>query len=178
MVGAVTGSGFSALNYLNQIKGISATNPVSSQSATDTTDTTDSSVTKPTSTTLPPTPSLSAILGIPSNVLSLLQNVSSTSANGGLVSTLTGGYNIASGPLTGIYNTLLYTSSSVVPLQNAANATEQQQTQAKAQTSPVQNLLNDYINASNAYNQTLQQNAKAVLAANSFGANGTTPLVA
>lgn len=174
MVTAVSSPPFNALEYLTQLRSVSQPAPVTPPPVTDETDGPGAS-TPP--NTFPPTPSLASVLGIPSDVLSLLQNVDSSSSNGGLVSTLTGGVG-NSNPLSGVYNSLLQGSSSVAPLQHAINAAQQQQNQTQAQTSSVQAIVNSHNNASNAYNKVLQQNAQAALAANAYGPDGKTPLVA
>jgi len=105
-------------------------------------------------------------LGLSSTLLSLLQSTSSSSTNGGVLSTLLGGGGNGvspSDPLAGVYNALLSTASTTAPIVTALANTQQQQTQTQAQSSPVENVLNSYTSASNAYNQTLLQNAQAVL---------------
>jgi len=125
----------------------------------------------PTNTTTPTTDTL----GLSPAVLSVLQN-SSSSALSTLLNGNAGGVS-NDNPLAGVYDTLLFNTTTAQPYQTALNATQQQQTETQAQTNQVQKVLNAYTTATNAYNQTLLQNAQAVQAANSFDANGQ-PLVA
>jgi len=183
-------SSFSPLTFLNDVKGIAPTPDSSTADATDSTDSTTSS----TSTTTTP----ANALGIPSDVLNALQGTDSTSssiesvlssllggssdsAGGGVLSSLLGGNTSidSSDPLAGVYNTLLYNDSTANPLQVAINSAQQQQSQTAASTAnPVTNALSSLNTAINSYNQTLLQTAQSVAAANNFGADGKTPLVA
>lgn len=165
-------SSISSFNPIAYIQGIvSSTTPASNSSSSSTTGSTtsgSSSATGDTTTTS----------GL-ATVLSLLQNDNSSSSNGGLLSTLLGegGSGVSSAdPLAGVYNALLYNASTIAPTAEAiANTPQPSETQT--QTSPVENLINNYNTAANAYNQTLLQNAQQVAAANDQGANGT-PLIA
>jgi len=175
MVDAISAVGFNALTYLSQVKGIKPVTPVNTAPAQ-----TDASETAPATTATAATPatpsSLTDLLGLSSDVLSLLQGSSPSSSSGDLLSSLvsgSGGNISSSDPL---YS--LLSNSTTDSYQNAIDALQQQQADTQAQSNPVQNVLASYTSASNAYNQTLQQTAQSILAANNFQADGTAPLVA
>lgn len=145
MVDAI--SGFSPTTFLDTIKGKTApvapvkpTTPVKDSGAT--------------------TGSLDS-----DDVISVVQNLSSASQKGGLVSDIVGSASVASSdPLAGVYNSFLKNKSSASPLKQALDATQQKQARDKASSSaPLQRALTTLHAGSNAYNKVLQQNAQAVL---------------
>ena len=145
----ISGSGFSASAWLNQIKG---TAPAPSPVPT------------PTSTSPSSTPAPSDILGIPSNVLALLQGTGDAATTSNELSPL---FNVSSSdPLAGVYNTQLYNSTTIQPIETAIAAANQQAAETTTQNNFVQDLINGLNAASNAYNQTLLAQSQSVLDTN------------
>lgn len=164
MISAITG--LSPLSYLNQVKGISAAAPASSQPAQDTDEAPSSGST---TSNIPPAPTQASILGLSSDLLSLLQGLSSTSSNGTLVSTLTGGG--TSDFMSGLLNSFLAQGSSTTPLTAALVAAQQEQLESRTSNNSIQSVLSSYHTGINAYNQTLLKNAADAVKAN----NGQLP---
>ena len=168
MVSAISAlSSFDVAGYLSQIKGVkpvAATPPVSA--APSTPSKAPSTTTKP-ATTTGTTPS--NLLGLSSDVLSLLQETSPSSSASSQLSNLFGSSSASSSdPLSGLYSALLAKNASTLPTQTAVQATQTQATQTSATSKdPLQALLTSYNNAANSYNRTLLQNAQSVLTANS-----------
>jgi hypothetical protein len=113
-------------------------------------------------TTATPTPSLSQnnLLGLSTNVLSLLQGTSASSASGGLVSELVGSASTSGNPVSGVLSSLLTLSSSTQPAQVAIAASAGTKSSG---TSGVQSLINSYNSVNNANNATLIKNSQSVL---------------
>jgi len=109
-------------------------------------------------------------------ILSLLQQ--NSSGNFDPITSLLGGTS-TNDPLTSILANL-YAGGVASSLTQAQDNSAQQtaDTKAVAATSPVQNLVNASAQASLAYNQTILQNAQNIINANSYQADGVTPLVA
>ncbi|MDE3059835.1 MAG: hypothetical protein KGJ06_02360 [Pseudomonadota bacterium] len=161
-------SSFDPLAYLDQVKGIKppASTAGTSGSAPSSSSTTSSQSGQGTSSTP------SDLLGLPSNVLSLLQETSPDSSNSLLTSALFDSSSAASSnPLSGLYATLLYNQTQTLPYQSAIAAV---QTPPAVISASLPNAIQSYNNVLNANNQTLLQNAQAALAAN----NGALPLTA
>src|SRR4051812_6354141 len=160
MVSSVTG--FDPLNYLNQVKGTSKPAATTSGSGATGSANSSSSNSQPSSN----------VLGVSSNLLSLLQSVSPSSFGSGLLGNLIDSSSTSShDPLSGVYGTLLYTESAAQPLADAIQGAQQAKNAAVTKRNPVQSILTSYHSAANAYNKTLQQHAKDVLKAN----NGQLP---
>ncbi|MDE3015715.1 MAG: hypothetical protein KGI29_02180 [Pseudomonadota bacterium] len=149
-------SGFNAATWLGQIEGVTAPTPAPAAA--------------PTSTTSAAAPAPGG-LGIPSNVLALLQGTGMGSTTSDQLSTLLGdgGNGISpTDPLAGVYNSLLSGNTTTGPIEAAVAAANQQAAQSAAQTdNATWNLIANLNTASNAYNTTLLQQAQAVEQANS-----------
>lgn len=153
----ISGSGFDASAYLNKIKGTAPATPTPP-------------TTTPT-TSAPPTTTPSSVetLGIPSNVLTLLQGSGAGSATSNQLSTLLGDGGNGISPtnqLSGVYNGLLASSTTNGPIEEAIAAANQQAAQTTTQNSFVQDLINGLNTAANAYNQTLLTQAQSVVNSN------------
>jgi hypothetical protein len=176
MVDAV--SSFDPIAYLKQINGLSA--PASTDSSSPPTDPTpsNSSSANTTAATAPfsPDPSLltSSPLALSPDILSLLQGSGSNASQSGSISSLLGGGISSSDSLAGVYAAMLYNDTQVLPYQMALETSQQTQTGSSTQTNSIQNIIDSYNNVLDAGNQTLLDNAQAVLAAN----DGTLPTTA
>ena len=162
-----TGAGYDALAYLNKITGVkpvagTTTSPVT----TPTTPTTDTDTAK---TPTAGKPTVNNLLGLSSDVLSLLQGTDPSSKNSSLLSDLYGSSSSTSTSsiLSGLFDAALQAKASTLPVQIAVQTTQAQQTQNAANSNPLDKILSSYNSASNAYNKTLIQNAQATLKANS-----------
>jgi len=159
-------SSFNPATYLSQIEGAKPITVAAAPAAI--TPITPAAPPASSSASSPSSPPATNLLGLSSDVLSVLQGTNSSSSNGGLLSNLFGSSSISTpDPLSGLFNSLLTQDSSTLPTQQAIASTQQLQTQNSATNDQVQNVLNSYNSGLNAYNQTLLQNAKLVLAANS-----------
>ena len=147
---------FTPTNYLTQLKGAK---PLTAVANTETQPNPVQPAKPAENTSTPPVTASTPgnLLGLSSAVLSVLQETSSNSTNGGLVSALTGG--TSSGPLGGLFNALLTDESAVRPTQTAIEATQQ----TSGNTSPVQNLINSAHSTANANNAALIKQAQNVI---------------
>ncbi len=173
MVSSVTSTPY--YSYLSQLQG-----------STDTVPSANSTAVTPTSTagTSPATTSQSLVSSLlsgstsgnfSSEILSLLQQNSTGSFDP--ITTLLGGTSTNDG-LTSIFANLFASSTASTLTQAQDNGTAQKDaTTAATQISSSQNLINQLTQASIAYNQTNLQNIQNVVAANSYDADGVTPLV-
>lgn len=189
-------SGFSAISYLDQVKGVNKAAPVTPQPTQPEEESPAPSSTPSPSSTPQPNNALqlsSAVLallqgssgsnslsglfsseGNDNPIASLLGEESSTD----LTSSLLGGSSSSNGGLlsstfkksssdNAFTAALKSSSQETSPLQQAVNSALQAQANTKAQSNPVQNVLNSINAGTNAYNKVLLQNAQnAVLEAN------------
>jgi hypothetical protein len=169
-------------SYANQLSGVTST--PAPAATTDTSSGTDSSQTGAAASTAATAASsdasslASSLLGgaaggFTPEVLSLLQQNSSGSFDP--VTSLLGGTSTNNG-LTSLLSNL-YTSASAATQQQAQTDGTTQKQISTPQASPVQALIDAQTQASSAYSQTQLTNAQSVVDANSYGANGVSPLV-
>ncbi len=121
---------------------------------------------------------VSALLGggtgnFSSEILSLLQQNGTGSFDP--ITTLLGGTSTYN-PLTSIFANLFASTAAASLAQAQTDGTAQ--AKANKAISPVQNLVNGFSQAAIAYNKTLIQNSQNIVKANSYQADGITPLVA
>jgi hypothetical protein len=159
MVDAV--SSFSALSYLNQIKGVSKP-PVVSSNAPEPEEGDSLSNNPASSGTGNGSPQSSNPFQISSEVLSLLQGISSDAGKGSLISEIVGSAGSADA-FSGVYDTFLQSASSTEPFQQALNALQQRRANTATRFNTLDNVLSGYHAGFNAYNKVLQQNAQATL---------------
>jgi len=159
MVNSVSSS--SPTDFLTQIKTVP---PV--KTATPAATTTGTTTANPASTAAANTASSAenTAVQMASTLLDLINNMSSSSANSTLTGGLVGGVS-STDPLAGVYNSMMFSQSTTKPLQEALAVTQQQQAQTAAQSTSVQDLLTARNAASNAYNNTLIQQAQAAVTA-------------
>jgi hypothetical protein len=165
----------SPIAFLNQIQGVKTTPVAATQNTSSGSGA--STPTTPTVSSNAATNAQSLATSLLNNgnaftpeVLSLLQQNSSGSFDP--VTSLLGGTS-TNNALTSLYTNLYdsITNASVTQAQNENTP------QATAVVNGAQALINAQTQASVAYNQTNQQNAQAVIDANSYGPNGVTKLI-